>query len=135
MHTLVVVQSDNGQETERWRQNMEAPFSKEAELLFEESLRDHAIGTFTAQCPGACGWPWAVEFKCGKCCKKACNARVVGICNGLLLLAPFDRCGVVIKLFGEEGVIDTEYARFVLIPLENVCSIEIGILPVPNDLE
>lgn len=132
---MVVVQSDNGQEIERWRRIVDAPFSKEAELFFEETLRDHPVGTFAAQCPCACGWPWAVEFKCGSCCKKACNARVVGICDGLLLLAPYDGCRIAIKLFGEEGVIDTEYAKFALIPWENVCSVEIGVLPVPGNLE
>lgn len=113
---------------------MDTSFTEEADLFFKESLHNHSIGTFTAQCPIACGWPWAVAFKCGNCCKKACNVRIVGICDGLLLLAPFDCSGIVIKLFGEDGVIDTECAKFVLIPWENVCSIEVGAMQAPADL-
>jgi hypothetical protein len=58
----------------------------------------------------------------------------VGISGGLLLLAPFDLSGIVVELFGEEGVIDSENVRFVLIPLDNICSLEVMTFPVPmND--
>ena len=57
--------------------------------------------------------------------------RIVGVSRGLLLLAPFDLSGITIELFGEEGVINTETARFVLIPWENVCSLEVMAIPVP----
>jgi hypothetical protein len=104
---------------------MENLLSGEAEAFFAQSLHSHPIGAFFRQCTNATILPWAVEFKCGNCCKKASGARLVGICGGLLLLAPFNRSGIVIELFGEEGVINTETAIFVLIPLDNVCSLEV----------
>ncbi len=113
---------------------MEDLFSKEAEAFFAESLHKHPIGAFLRQCTNASRLPWAVEFKCGCCCKKARNVRIVGISGGLLLLAPFDLSGIVVELFGEEGVINTENVRFVLIPLDNICSLEVMAFPVPmND--
>ena len=103
---------------------MENLLSKEAEAFFAQSLHSHALGAFFKNCTNATILPWAVEFKCGKCCKKASGARLVGICGGLLLLAPFNLSGIVVELFGEEGVINTETAVFVLIHWDNVCSLE-----------
>jgi hypothetical protein len=110
---------------------MENLLSKEATAFFTQSLHSHAIGAFLRQCSNANRLPWAVEFKCGCCCKKASNARLIGISGGLLLLAPFDLSGIVVELFGEEGVINTETARLVLIPWDNVCSVEVMAIPVP----
>jgi hypothetical protein len=105
---------------------MDTPTSQEAEMFSTEALNGHPIGVFMNQCPDPCQLV-AVEFECGKCCKKACNARIVGIGGGFLSLAAFNPCpGIVIKLFGEEGVIDTEYAQCALIRLDRVCSIEVG---------
>jgi hypothetical protein len=109
---------------------MENLLSKEAEAFFAQSLHSHPIGTLLRQCTNATTLPWAIEFKCGNCCKKASGARLVGICGGLLILAPFDPSGIIVELFGEEGVINTETARLVLIPLDNVCSLEVIALDV-----
>lgn len=111
---------------------MENLLSKEAEAFFAQSLHSYPIGAFFRQCSNATTLPWAIEFKCGNCCKKASNARLIGICGGLLVLVPFDLSGVVIELFGEEGVINTETARLVLIPLDNVCSLEVMAPQVNN---
>ncbi len=110
---------------------MEDLLPRSVEELFKESLHNHPLGPFIGQCTSVSRLPWAVEFKCGCCCKKASNVRIVGVSRGLLLLAPFDLSGIVIELFGEEGVINTETARFVLIPWENVCSLEVMAIPVP----
>ncbi|NLB72759.1 MAG: hypothetical protein GX795_01840 [Firmicutes bacterium] len=110
---------------------MEDLLSKEAEAFFAQSLHSHPIGAFLRQCTNLTRLPWAIEFKCGNCCKKASNVRIMGISGGLLLLAPFDISGIVIELFGEEGVIDTETARFLLIPWDNVCSLEVMAFPTP----
>ena len=110
---------------------MENLLSKEAEAFFAQSLHSHPIGAFFRQCTNASRLPWAVEFKCGCCCKKASNVRIAGISRGLLLLAPFDLSGITVELFGEEGVINTETARFMLIPWDNVCSLEVMVIPVP----
>ncbi len=105
---------------------MDAPISEEAEMFSAEALNRHPIGLFVAQCPDPCQ-AVAVEFDCGECCKKACNARIAGIGGGFLSLAPFNPCsGIAVKLFGEEGLIDTECAQCVLIRLDRVCSIELG---------
>ena len=105
---------------------MDTPTSQEAEVFSAEALNRHPIGVFMSQCPDPCQLV-AVEFECGKCCKKACNARIVGVGGGFLSLAAFNPCpGIVIKLFGEEGVIDTEYAQCTLIRLDRVCNIEVG---------
>ena len=55
----------------------------------------------------------------------------MGIAGGFLLLAPFVLCGKVVELFGPTGVIDTQTARFVVIPLDNICSLEVMSIPVP----
>ena len=110
---------------------MEELFSKEAEALFAQSLHSHPIGPLFKQCTTATSLPWAIEFKCGNCCKKASNVRIMGISGGLLLLAPFDLSGIVIELFGEGGIIDTETARFLLIPWDNICSLEVMAFPIP----
>jgi len=110
---------------------MENLLSKEAEASFAQSLYSHPIGAFLRQCTNTSRVPWAVEFKCGNCCKKASNTRLIGISRGLLLLAPFDLSGIVVELFGEAGVINTEIARLVLIPWNNVCSLEVMAFPIP----
>lgn len=110
---------------------MKELFSKEAEVLFAQSLHSHPIGPLFKQCTNATRLPWAIEFKCGNCCKKASNVRIMGISGGLLLLAPFDLSGIIIELFGEQGVIDTETARLLLIPWNNVCSLEVMAFPIP----
>jgi hypothetical protein len=110
---------------------MEDLLSKEAEALFAQSLHSHPIGPLFKQCTNLTRLPWAIEFKCGNCCKKASGARLVGISRGLLLLAPFDLSGIVVELFGEEGVIDAETARLLLIPWNNVCSLEVMAFPIP----
>ena len=104
---------------------------KNIEELFKESLHNHPLGPFIGQCTSINRLPWAIEFKCGCCCKKASNVRIVGVSRGLLLLAPFDLSGITVELFGEEGVINAETARFVLIPWDNVCSLEVMVIPTP----
>jgi hypothetical protein len=108
---------------------MEDILPKNIEQLFKESLHSHPLGAFMGQCANVNRLPWAVEFKCGCCCKKASNVRIAGISGELLLLVPFDLSGIVVELFGEEGVINTETARFVLIPWNNVCSLEVMAVP------
>lgn len=110
---------------------MEKLLSEETEALFAQSLHNHPIEPLFKQCTNAARVPWAVQFKCGDCCKKASNTRLVGIAGGFLLLAPFGLCGIVVELFGPTGVIDTQTARFVLIPLDNICSLEVMSFPVP----
>ena len=90
---------------------MDTPISPEAEMFSADTLIRHPIGAFIAQCPDPCQ-PVAVEFECGQCCKKACNARIVGIASGFLSLAAFNPCpGIIIRLFCGGGVVDTEYAQ------------------------
>lgn len=114
---------------------VDSSFSVEDQVFFKESLSGHPIGTFMSKCGNSCGCPWTVDYRCGCCCKRACNAKIVGICGGLLYLEPFDCYPIAVKTFGEEGVIDTICARFVLIPWENVCSIEIGVAAAPAAAE
>lgn len=47
--------------------------------------------------------------------------KITGICDGLLLLAPLDCSGIVIKLFSKNGVIETEHVKFALIPWGGMC--------------
>jgi hypothetical protein len=127
----MIARLPTGKPTERWQLMMENLLSKEAEALFAQSLHSHPIGPLFKQCTNATRLPWAIEFRCGNCCKKASNARLIGISGGLLILAPFDLSGIIIELFGEEGVINTETARLVLIPLDNICSLEVMAFPIP----
>ena len=109
---------------------MDTPISQEAEMFSAEALSRHPIGVFMNQCPDPCQLV-AVEFECGHCCKKACNARIAGIGGGFLSLAAFNPCSpIIIKLFCEGTVVDTEYAQCTLIRLDRVCNIEIGGFPV-----
>lgn len=110
---------------------MDTPISEEAERFFNESLRNHPIGSFLGQCESACALPVAVEFECGECCKIACGARILGICDGLLVLAAFCPPGIAIEVLGECGVRTIHFAQFVLIPWERVCAVEIGIRKAP----
>jgi alpha-D-ribose 1-methylphosphonate 5-triphosphate synthase subunit PhnH len=67
----------------------------------------------------------AVEFHCGCCCKKASNARLAEIIDGLLVLEAAKHESITVKMFADGKVVDREKAKIVIIPLEKICSVEI----------
>lgn len=72
----------------------------------------------------------AVEFECGDCCKKASNARLIDVVDGVLVLAACDDALILVRTFDEGKVVDKQLAKVVIIPLERVCSVELGAMDV-----
>jgi len=70
----------------------------------------------------------AIEFECGACCKKVLNGdRLFPIISlGVVVLLPRQGQFLDIKLFGEEGIIERQTARAIIIPIDRICSIEFG---------
>lgn len=72
----------------------------------------------------------AVEFECDDCCKKALNARVLKIACGLLILVAFPGGCILVKTISGGQLVERELVRAMIIPLDRVCSIEIGAVQV-----
>lgn len=70
----------------------------------------------------------AIEFECGACCKKVLNGeRLFPIISlGIVVLLPRQGEFLDVKLFGEEGIIERQIARAIIIPIDRICSIEFG---------
>lgn len=78
--------------------------------------------------PGQWNWnlsTFGIEFKCGNCCKKVTNAQFIFPVPPIFigLLPPVGQC-LTLELFGEEGVIDTQFLSSIFIPVHELCSIE-----------
>lgn len=71
-----------------------------------------------------------VEFCCGKFLKKAMGILTL-IGGDFLELAGTARDLVIIDIFGEDSIIETEKALKVVIPLDRVCSVELICPPCP----
>lgn len=74
----------------------------------------------------------AVQFECGKCCKKVLNGdRLVPVLSlGVVVLLPPSGESLLIKLFGEEGIIERQMARAIVIPIDRICSLEFGAVEI-----
>lgn len=64
----------------------------------------------------------AVEFECGSCCKKASNAKIADVIDGVLVLKAHEDERIIVR----GGSLDKEFAKIVIIPLEKVSSVEIS---------
>ncbi len=72
----------------------------------------------------------AVEFECDGCCKKALNARIVAIISGFLILVGFGGASIVVKTISGGQLVERELVRAIVIPLDRVCSIEVGAVQI-----
>lgn len=70
----------------------------------------------------------AIEFECGDCCKKVLNGQqIIPIVSlGIVVLLPPNGEYLLVKLFGEEDIIETQIARAIVIPLDRICAVEFG---------
>lgn len=72
----------------------------------------------------------AVEFECDDCCKKALNARILRIIRGFVILVGFGGASILVKTISGGQLVERELVRAIIIPLDRVCSIEIGAVQV-----
>ena len=72
----------------------------------------------------------AVEFECDDCCKKALNARILRVIGEFLVLVGFEDACIVVKTISGGQLVERELVRAIVIPLERVCSIEIGAVQI-----
>lgn len=72
----------------------------------------------------------AVEFECGDCCKKASNAKIADVVDGVLVLVASDDTLILVRTFSDGKVVDKQLAKVVIIPLDKVCSVELGVMDV-----
>ncbi|HHY98291.1 MAG TPA: hypothetical protein GX509_06090 [Firmicutes bacterium] len=86
------------------------------------------------ECIEAFGDPFdqcvAVEFECDDCCKKALNARILTIVDGLLILVGFNNGCILVKTISGGELVEKEVVRAIIIPLNRVCSVEFGAVQV-----
>lgn len=72
----------------------------------------------------------AVEFECADCCKKASNAKIADVVDGVLVLVACDDTLILVRTFSDGKVVDKQLAKVVIIPLDKVCSVELGAIDV-----
>ena len=74
----------------------------------------------------------AIEFECGGCCKKVLNGeRIIPIISlGVIVLLPPNNETLLVKLFGEEEIIERQMARAIVIFIDRICSIEFGAVEI-----
>ncbi|MGE5572108.1 MAG: hypothetical protein ACM3ZU_03685 [Bacteroidota bacterium] len=72
----------------------------------------------------------AVEFECDDCCKKALNARILRVIDEFLILVGFEEASIVVKTISGGQLVERELVRAIVIPLDRVCSIEIGAVQI-----
>lgn len=65
-----------------------------------------------------------VEFFCGECCKKAIKGKLEHIDPFVIILSG-DKNDIKVITFGDHGPIDIEFVEKIIIPVRNVCSVEI----------
>lgn len=66
-----------------------------------------------------------VEFFCGQCCKKAKKGVLVKVGKDFIVLVRRDGRAIKVITFGEKGPIDKERVEKIIIPIKQVCSVEI----------
>lgn len=68
----------------------------------------------------------AIEFDCGAHSKKVLNGNriIVIVSLGVVVLLPPSGETLDIKLFGEEGIIERQRARSIVIFIDRICAIE-----------
>ncbi|AFV12597.1 hypothetical protein Tph_c24100 [Thermacetogenium phaeum DSM 12270] len=65
-----------------------------------------------------------VEFFCGECCKKAVKGKLEHIDRHVIILDG-DEKDIKVITFGDKGPIDIEFVEKIIIPIKNICSVEI----------
>jgi len=74
----------------------------------------------------------AIEFDCGGCCKKVLNGErlipIVGL--GVVVLLPDRGDHLLVKLFGEDAIIERQLVRAIVIPIDRICSVEFGAVEI-----
>lgn len=68
----------------------------------------------------------AVEFECGGCCRKAYNATIADVLDGVLILVAGECDPIVVKVICPRECEEKEYAQIVIIPLDKISSVEIA---------
>ncbi len=66
-----------------------------------------------------------IEFNCGECCKKVTNAAKIFFIFGHVILLPIPCESLVLKAFSGGRLVDKQFLRAVIVPVERVCSIEV----------
>ncbi len=68
----------------------------------------------------------AVEFSCGSCCKRARNAKIADVVDGVLVLVA--RCDepIIVEVVCPKECAEKEFAKIVIIPLDKISSVEIS---------
>ncbi|MDN5327277.1 MAG: hypothetical protein PWP41_1973 [Moorella sp. (in: firmicutes)] len=66
-----------------------------------------------------------VEFFCGECCKKAKGGKLKLIGRDFIELTEVDNLEIEVITFSGGHVVDNEFVDVIIIPLSQVCSVEI----------
>lgn len=66
-----------------------------------------------------------VEFFCGECCKKAKGGKLTLIGRDFIELTEVDDLEIEVITISGGDVVDTEFVDVIIIPLSQVCSVEI----------
>ncbi len=66
-----------------------------------------------------------VEFFCGECCKKAKGGKLTLIGRDFIELTADDYDEIEVLTFSGGNLVDTEFVDVIIIPLSQVCSVEI----------
>ncbi|QGP92979.1 hypothetical protein MGLY_23730 [Neomoorella glycerini] len=66
-----------------------------------------------------------VEFFCGECCKKAKGGELTLIGRDFIELTAAEDYEIEVITFSGGDVVDNEFVEVIIIPLSQVCSVEI----------
>lgn len=68
----------------------------------------------------------AIEFECGGCCKRVSNGEDIDVMNCFVVLRPARNERLCLKLVSGGCVVERQRLREIIIPIDKICSIEIG---------
>ncbi len=72
----------------------------------------------------------AVQFECGKCCKKVLNVKKAIEFGGFVFLVPPAKECLLIKTFNKGKLVDKQLAKVIIIPKNRICSVEYNAIEV-----
>ena len=72
----------------------------------------------------------AVQFECGKCCKKVLNVKKAIEFGGFVFFVPPAKECLLIKTFNKGKLVDKQLAKVIIIPKNRICSVEYNAIEV-----